>query len=54
MKKAVFVIATVFLMSCGGSSDTPVSTDSLPTPGFDSTLVDSSLTATDSNTAHIK
>lgn len=46
MKKTVFAIATMFLISCGGSTE-PTTTDTLPA------VVDSSLTASDTNTAHI-
>ena len=53
MKKSVFVIfATMFLMSCGGSSNSTVATDS--TAVADSTVVaDSSVVATDSTVAQI-
>jgi hypothetical protein len=53
MKKSVFVIvAGMFLMSCGGSSNSTVATDS--TAVADSTnVVDSSVVATDSTVAQI-
>ena len=52
MKKSVFVIvATMFLMSCGGSSNSTVATDST---AVDSTKVaDSAVAATDSTVAQI-
>jgi len=47
MKKSVFVIvAGMFLMSCGGSQNSPVATDS-------TAVVDSSVVATDSTVAQI-
>ena len=53
MKKSVFVIvAGMFLMSCGGSQNSQVATDS--TAVADSTNVaDSSVVATDSTVAKI-
>ena len=53
MKKSVFVIvATIFLMSCGGSSNSTVSTDS--TAVADSIKVaDSAVVVTDSTVAQI-
>jgi len=52
MKKSVFVIiAGIFLMSCGGSSNSTVATDST---AVDSTKVaDSAVVATDSTVAQI-
>ena len=52
MKKSVFVIvATMFLMSCGGSSNLTVATDST---AVDSTVVvDSAVAVTDSTVAQI-
>ena len=47
MKKAVIVVATVmFLISCGGSTESTVATDS-------TSVADSSITATDSTVAQI-
>jgi hypothetical protein len=59
MKKMVFAIATMFLISCGGSDSKQIEATYSDTPGPDSSvilpaLVDSSLTASDTNTAHIK
>jgi hypothetical protein len=53
MKKSVFaIVATMFLMSCGGSSNSTVATDS--TAVVDSAKVaDSSVVATDSTVAQI-
>lgn len=53
MKKSVFaILATMFLMSCGGSSNSTVATDS--TAVVDSTVVaDSAVAATDSTVAQI-
>jgi hypothetical protein len=55
MKKSVFVIvAGIFLMSCGGSSNSMVATDSASASVADSTnVVDSSVVATDSTVAQI-
>jgi uncharacterized protein YcfL len=52
MKKSVFVIvATMFLMSCGGSSNSTAATDSTV---VDSTkVVDSAVAGTDSTVAQI-
>ncbi len=57
MKKTIFAIATMFLISCGGSDSKPIEATYSDTPGPDSSvilpaLIDSALTA-DTNTAHI-
>ena len=52
MKKLVFaIVVTMFLMSCGGSSNSTVATDSTAVDSIK--VADSAVTATDSTVAQI-